>query len=56
VRAHEAWFVGDHPVADIRGAFEAGLMPIWRKTLYWPAPDVPCQTIHSLDELIRLLG
>lgn len=24
----EAWYVGDHPLVDVHGAFEAGLTPV----------------------------
>lgn len=53
--ADEAWYVGDHPVVDVRGAFEAGLTAVWRYTPHWPRPDVPSHEIRSLDELIPLL-
>lgn len=53
VRADEAWYVGDHPLVDVRGAFEAGLTAVWRHTPHWPPPDVPAREIHSLDELLR---
>jgi putative hydrolase of the HAD superfamily len=55
VEATDAWCVGDHPVADIRGAFDAGLTAVWRRTSYWQAPDVPCHQITALDELVRML-
>jgi len=54
VDAAEAWYVGDHPVADVRGAYDAGLTAIWRRTSHWPEPDVPCRQIDSLEELLRL--
>lgn len=47
VAPEEAWYVGDHPVVDVRGAFDAGLTPIWRYTSYWPPPDVPSRVIHG---------
>jgi putative hydrolase of the HAD superfamily len=53
VDATEAWYVGDHPVADVRGAFDAGLTAIWRRVSYWHPPDVPCRQIDSLDELLE---
>lgn len=37
----EAWYVGDHPLVDVRGAFEAGLTPVWRHTPHWQRPEVP---------------
>jgi len=51
----EAWFVGDHPLVDVHGAFEAGLTPVWRYTPHWQRPKVPTHEIHGLDELVRIL-
>ncbi len=56
VAAEEAWYVGDHPVADIRGACDAGLTAVWRRTSYWETPDAPCHHINGLDELPPLLS
>jgi putative hydrolase of the HAD superfamily len=53
VDAASAWFVGDHPDADIRGASEAGLTAIWRQS--WGEADRATHTIIALDELIPLL-
>lgn len=53
VEASSAWFVGDHPDADIRGASEAGLTAVWRKT--WGQAPHAHHTINALDELIPLL-
>ncbi len=51
VAAHEALFVGDHPVADIEGAHGAGLLPVWMFVPYW-RPVVPgVRAIHGLAEL-----
>jgi putative hydrolase of the HAD superfamily len=55
VAAAEAWYVGDHPIVDIRGSFNAGLTPVWRQTSYWRPPDVPCHRIDTLDELVEIL-
>jgi putative hydrolase of the HAD superfamily len=55
VTAGEAWYVGDHPVADVRGAFDAGLTAVWRYTPHWPRPEAPAYEIRALDELLRLL-
>ncbi len=55
VRADEAWYVGDHPLVDVRGAFEAGLTAAWRHTPHWGRPEVPAHEIHGLDELARIL-
>jgi putative hydrolase of the HAD superfamily len=51
VAAHEALFVGDHPVADVEGAHGAGLLAVWMFVPYWP-PVVPgVRAIHGLGEL-----
>ena len=47
--------VGDHPLVDVHGAFEAGLTPVWRYTPHWQRPEVPAHEIRGLDELVRLL-
>ena len=53
VDAASAWFVGDHPDADIRGASEAGLTAVWRQS--WGEAVYATHTITALDELIPLL-
>jgi putative hydrolase of the HAD superfamily len=55
VEATNAWYVGDHPVVDIRGASDAGLTAVWRRTSYWKEPGVSCHQISSLDDLLPLL-
>jgi putative hydrolase of the HAD superfamily len=54
VDAASAWFVGDHPDADIRGASQAGLTAVWRKS--WREAVHATHTITALDELIPLLA
>jgi putative hydrolase of the HAD superfamily len=54
-RADEAWFVGDNPDSDIRGAAAAGLTAVWRRTPYWPKPTAPHRTIDQLQELVPLV-
>ena len=54
----EAWFVGDHPEADIIGAKRAGLTGVWI-TGFHPWPDgqpEPSLQIRRLPELIDLTG
>ena len=55
VAAHDALFVGDHPVADIEGAHNAGLRVAWRFVPYWP-PVIHAPVIHALPEVLELLG
>ena len=53
VRPHEAFMLGDNPIADVRGAQAAGLRAILRRTDALPLPaDVhPDAVIDRLSEL-----
>jgi len=53
LEATDVWFVGDHPDADVRGAREAGLTAVWRRS-FGHAPDAH-HTISCLDQLEALL-
>ncbi|HEY3517090.1 MAG TPA: HAD family hydrolase [Gammaproteobacteria bacterium] len=56
VEAHEAMFVGDHPVADVEGAHRAGLLAVWMFVPYWPPPDVPDPpVIDFLHEILPIV-
>jgi putative hydrolase of the HAD superfamily len=55
VGADEAWFVGDHPDADIRGAAGAGLTAVWLRSWADAAPEA-AYAIGALGELLPLLG
>jgi putative hydrolase of the HAD superfamily len=50
-------FVGDNPIADVKGAVEAGLAGIWKETqLPWPTEEAaPRYRISTLSELIPLV-
>jgi putative hydrolase of the HAD superfamily len=51
----ECCHVGDHPDVDVRGALEAGLHAIWRRTSYWSPPTKPVPTIDDFaDVLVHL--
>ena len=52
------WFVGDHPVNDVLGSAEAGLVPVWLEGIHpWPVgrPD-PTRRIRALSELLGLVN
>ena len=56
-QASQAWFVGDHPINDIRGAAAVGLRPIWLTGVHpWP-PDQPEPQwqIGALIELVAMV-
>jgi putative hydrolase of the HAD superfamily len=52
VSAAESVFVGDHPDTDIRGARNAGLLPIWRHVSYWPLVAENVLTVHQLVDIL----
>jgi putative hydrolase of the HAD superfamily len=54
VAAHEAAFVGDHPVADVEGAHRAGLVAVWKHVPYWQ-PVVPdALVIRDLADVLAI--
>ncbi len=55
VYAAETVYVGDHPVADIFGAHNAGLKTIWKRNSIWPTPPYCDGVIDNLDELIDIV-
>ena len=55
VAAHEALFVGDHPVADVEGAYRAGLKAAWKFVPYWPPVVADAPVIRELSEVLGLL-
>jgi len=54
VVAHEAMFVGDHPVADVAGAHRAGLVAVWKFVPYWPPVIIEARVIQRLEEVLPL--
>ena len=54
VEAHEAMFVGDHPVADVEGSHRAGLLAVWMFVPYWPPVIVEAPVIRELKEVLAL--
>ena len=46
-----SWFVGDHPLLDIRGSAVLGMKSIWvRRSTPWPEAEAPCYAL-AVDEL-----
>jgi putative hydrolase of the HAD superfamily len=63
--ASEVWFCGDNIKADVEGAAEVGIYPVWYENLTvenpWAenngaAPKFKHLHIHEWDELIKVLG
>lgn len=54
VAAHEAMFVGDHPVADVEGAHRAGLVAVWKQVPYWHAVVPDAAVIRELSDVLAL--
>ena len=52
--AAESIFVGDHPQADIAGAKNAGLMPVWVRKDYWEVPEGVAR-IERVSEVLGLI-
>jgi putative hydrolase of the HAD superfamily len=55
VAAHEAVFVGDHPVADVEGAHRAGLVAVWKRVPYWSAVVPEAPVIGELSDVLKYL-
>jgi putative hydrolase of the HAD superfamily len=56
VAAGDAMFVGDHPVADVEGAYRAGLLAVWMFVPYWPPPAVPDPpVVDFLHEILPIV-
>lgn len=57
LRESNTLYVGDHPVNDIQGAYNAGMIPVWvRGKREWDEAVVPPQhTIEALEELIQIV-
>ena len=52
VSAKDAVFIGDHPIADIDGARNAGIDAIWKRTPYWQMTRSEVRVIDNLLELL----
>ena len=50
--AAEAWFVGDHPDQDVRGAEKAGLRAFWVRTGSVRDGNPPGTQLNSLEDLL----
>jgi putative hydrolase of the HAD superfamily len=56
--AGETLFVGDHPMNDVIGSVEAGLIPIWLEGIHvWPSSHaVPERRIRALSEVLEFIS
>jgi len=52
--APSAWFVGDHPDADIAGASHVGMTAVWKKV--WGNAPHATHSITALEELTALVS
>ncbi|MCQ6557671.1 HAD family hydrolase [Paenibacillus mendelii] len=55
--ARHTWYIGDHPINDIKGAREAGINAAWLKGfMEWDASvDAPKHVLNNLHELIDIV-
>ena len=53
----ETWFVGDHPINDVKGANQVGLTGVWMTGSHpWPSDEPPPNyEIDALDQLSLLI-
>jgi putative hydrolase of the HAD superfamily len=56
--AGETLFVGDHPMNDVLGSVEAGLIPVWLEGIHvWPSPyAAPARRIRALSEVLEFIS
>lgn len=60
LRADEVWYCGDNPKADIEGASQSGIYPVWydntvKSDGFSIAPECEHLHIHNWNEMIDLL-
>lgn len=55
--AGETLFVGDHPVNDVLGSVEAGLIPVWFEGVHpWPMThEIPERRIRTLSDVLEFI-
>lgn len=59
VPAEQLYYVGDHPVNDVRGSRMAGYVPVWiRSQSPWPLPndEIPAYSFDDISGLETLLN
>jgi putative hydrolase of the HAD superfamily len=47
--------VGDHPINDIEGAINAGLIAVWRRNEYWAPSKLAHYEVQSLNEVATIV-
>ncbi len=55
LQANEVWYCGDNPTADVEGATQVGIYPIWYSNNTDNVPKCEHTHIHEWQELIDLL-
>lgn len=55
VKPTESMYVGDHPVNDVQAAQKIGMTGVWKKDLYWEAPEQADFVIDDLSELKQIV-
>lgn len=54
--AGDAVFVGDHPIADIDGARDAGLAAVWKKVPYWNMARDDVLIVEKLMDIVNMVS
>ena len=58
----EMLYIGDHPLNDVHGSAQVGMIPVWVKTTgNWTLPDIPkpelqVDTVEEIPAIIRRLN
>ncbi|MFB9327163.1 HAD family hydrolase [Paenibacillus aurantiacus] len=55
VQAHEAIYVGDHPVSDVAGSRAAGMKGIWKYDPLLEEPEAHDGVLRDLGDLVGML-
>lgn len=54
----EALFIGDHPINDVQGARDVGMISVWKKDGQWTkvAADYIIEDLSELPNLIQVIN
>jgi putative hydrolase of the HAD superfamily len=58
VAAEESIYVGDHPVNDVKGSMDTGMVGVWKKDVHWEKvlADYIITDLHELIDLVDSLN
>lgn len=58
VTAEQSIYVGDHPVNDVKGSMDTGMVGVWKKDIHWEMvfADYIITDLHELIDLVDSLN